>query len=103
MEKVTALDGAKIADAVYDFANIADYEIAKDKNGNPISYNDPAIGLQLALYENSATAEKDYVIAVRGTEPFAFDGDMQTNVRMFVSIYIYTPVNESPLFKSLSK
>jgi hypothetical protein len=84
MEKLTALDGAKIADAVYRFEpQVGEYTIAKDKNTKqPITYNDPNINLQLALYQNSVTG--DYVIAVRGTEPTAY-GDWDTNVRMFAS------------------
>jgi len=76
MEKITALDGAKIADGVYRF----DREIGKyTLVGDP--YNNPNIDLQLALYQ-SATGE--YVIAVRGTEPTAY-GDWDTNIRMFTS------------------
>lgn len=81
MGTITALDGAKIANSVYTFADTAGYTIFKDtKTNQQVIYNDPAIGLQLALYQ-SATGE--YVIAVRGTEPFAVDGDMTTNIKMF--------------------
>lgn len=82
MEKVTALDGAKIADAVYRFDPVGGYEIALNQNNEQIRYDNPAIGLQLALYKSVTGG---YVIAVRGTEPFAFDGDIPTNIRMFVS------------------
>lgn len=84
MGTIKALDGAKIADAVYRFEpQVGEYKIFQDSNTNQqVIYNDPNIGLQIALYQ-SATG--DYVIAVRGTEPFALDGDMTTNVNMFVS------------------
>jgi len=68
MEKVTALDGAKIADAVYRFDNeVGVYEIVTDEDTKQrITYDNPTTNLQLALYQNSTTG--DYVIAIRGTE-----------------------------------
>lgn len=82
MGKISAIDGAKIADAVYRFDPVGEYDIVKDDNREPITYNDPNIGLQIALYKST---QGDYVIAVRGTEPFAFDGDWGTNIRMYIS------------------
>jgi hypothetical protein len=89
MEKVTALDGAKIADAVYRFDNqVGVYEIAKDKDTKqPIIYNNPTTDLQITLYRNTETG--NYVIAFRGTEPLTY-GDWDTNVRMFVSTLVDT-------------
>ena len=82
MEKVTALDGAKIANAVYGFdPQVGEYKIALDKDKKQIIYNNPDSGLQLALYDNSAGS---FVIAVRGTDPY---GDWGTNIRMFVSTH----------------
>lgn len=82
MGTITALDGAKIADAVYEFDDqVGEYTIAKDKETKQqIIYNSD-IGLQIALYQSITTGE--YVIAVRGTEPFSLDGDMTTNVNNF--------------------
>ena len=81
MGKITALDGAKIADAVYEFdSQVGEYEIAKNNNVQVIY--DSQTGLQLALYENSTTG--DYVIAVRGTDE-PLNGDIATNIRMYLS------------------
>ena len=84
MEKLTVLDGAKIADSVYDFDHqVEGYKIVTDEDTNQrITYNNSDIGLQLALYQNTSNGE--YVIAVRGTELSAY-GDWDTNLRMFVS------------------
>ncbi len=40
MEKVTALDGAEIANAVYSFTNTDSYIIVHDKNNKPVIFSD---------------------------------------------------------------
>ncbi|MDY0195978.1 MAG: hypothetical protein RBR33_07970 [Sulfurovaceae bacterium] len=70
MATITALDGAKIADAVYRFDPIVgEYKLAKDINGDDITFSDPTTDLQMALYQNTVTG--NYVVAFRGTESVA--------------------------------
>jgi len=83
MATITALDGAKIADAVYSFKQtVGVYTLAKDINGNYITLSDTTTDLQMALYQNTETG--NYVVAFRGTFSMA---DVGTDLGMFGAIF----------------
>lgn len=87
MGTITAQQGAGLSEKVYNDLSsyVGTKKTVSDGFGNLYTvsafYSDPNIGLQIAVYQNG----KDNVIAVRGTEPFSLDGDITTNVNMFVS------------------
>lgn len=83
MATITALDGAKIADAVYRFDPIVgEYKIYRDPETNqPVIYDDSTTDLQMALYTNGTT----YVVAFRGTESVA---DWVTNGGIAASVWM---------------
>ena len=98
MATITALDGAKIADAVYRFDPIVgEYKIYRDPETNQqVTYDDPTTDLQMALYQNTETG--NYVVAFRGTESLA---DLGTDIQMGISTLIgvlanqFTPAGET--------
>lgn len=90
MATITALDGAKIADAVYRFDPIVgEYKLAKDINGDDITLSDSTTDLQMALYQNTETG--NYVVAFRGTESAS---DWGTDIQMGISTIIGVLANQ---------
>ena len=88
MATITALDGAKIADAVYRFdPDVGEYTLAKDTNGDFITFSDSTTDLQMALYTNGTT----YVVAFRGTESAS---DWGTDIQMGISTIIGVLANQ---------
>ena len=99
MATITALNGAKLADAVYRFdSKVGDYILALDKNNKPVTFSDSTTDLQMALYQKTTTG--DYVVAFRGTSSLK---DGATDPQMGVSTLISGRANQlAPASTTLS-